>query len=342
MKAARVVDGRVCVSDVPVPEPGPDEALVRITAAGVCHSDLDLARGEWAGVRPASVIGHEAIGVVEALGAGGERVVDVGNRVILGLGSAGGAYWCGACEYCLRGSPRHCPQTKPVLGTFAEYFSIWAPALVTLPDSVGDLDAPLACGGLTAYGAVKKLLKHEVPPGRPVAVIGAAGGLGHYAVQLAAGFGYEVVGIDIGRDRLDFVTSLGAPRVVDAGDGDDAVCSAVGGVDAALVFTPRIAGFQLGLKLLRPGGLFVGVGVPPTSEGDLRVNPLMFLTKDPTLVYSAVGNIQDMRELVGLAAAGRVRTHVSRRGPLSELDAIFEELDAGSYLGRAVVDDLAN
>jgi propanol-preferring alcohol dehydrogenase len=130
--------------------------------------------------------------------------------------------------------------------------------------------------------------------------------------------------------------------VVDAGDGDDAVCSAVGGVDAALVFTPRIAGFQLGLKLLRPGGLFVGVGVPPTSEGDLRVNPLMFLTKDPTLVYSAVGNIQDMRELVGLAAAGRVRTHVSRRGPLSELDAIFEELDAGSYLGRAVVDDLAN
>jgi D-arabinose 1-dehydrogenase-like Zn-dependent alcohol dehydrogenase len=88
--------------------------------------------------------------------------------------------------------------------------------------------------------------------------------------------------------------------------------------------------------------LFVGVGLPPSSEGEIRVDPYFFLTKDPTLVYSAVGTVQDMRELVSLVAAGRVRTHVSRRGALSELGAIFEELDAGRYLGRAVVDDLAN
>jgi propanol-preferring alcohol dehydrogenase len=342
MKAARIEDGRVRIRDVPVPDPGPDEALVHISAAGLCHSDLDLARGGWAGVPPSEVIGHEAIGVVEALGPGSHRFVSEGDRVILGLGSAGGGYWCGACEHCLRGSPRHCPRAKHVLGTFAEYFSIWAPALVKLPDAVDDLDAPLACGGLTAYGAVKKLSKHGIVPGRPVAVIGAAGGLGHYGVQLAATFGYDVVGVDIGQERLDFAASLGARLVVDASEAADMVPKAVGGVDAALVFSSRIAGFRLGLRLLRVGGLFVGVGVPPTSDGDLRVNPLEFLMKDPTLIYSGVGNVQDMRELVGLAAGGRVRTHVSRRGRLSELEAILGDLEARRYLGRAVVNDLAN
>lgn len=330
------------IRDVPVPDPGPDEVLVHIRAGGLCHSDIYLARGGWAGLPPSAVIGHEAIGVVESLGPGAHRYVAEGDRVILGLGGAGGGYWCGACEHCLRGSPRHCPRAKHVLGTFAEYFSIWAPALVKLPDAIDDLDAPLACGGLTAYGAVKKLSDHGVVPGRPVAVIGAGGGLGHYGVQLAANFGYDVVGVDLGQTRLDLAASLGARLAVDAGEAEDVVRKASGGVDAALVFSSRIAGFQLGLRLLRTGGLFVGVGVPPTSDGDLRVNPFEFLTKDPTLVYSGVGNVQDMRELVDLAAAGQVRTHVSRRGPLSELGSILEDLDAGRYLGRAVVDDLAN
>ena len=122
----------------------------------------------------------------------------------------------------------------------------------------------------------------------------------------------------------------------------EAKITADGGVHAALVFTPRIAGFELGLKVLRPGGLFVGVGVPPSSEGPMKLDPFMLLMKDPTVVYSAVGTVQDMRELVNLVASGRIKTHVSRRGKLSELGVIFDELAAGAYLGRAVVDDLAN
>ena len=342
MKTARYEDGAVHIREIPVPDPGPDEALVHISAAGVCHSDLHMARGEWAAVGQVGLIGHEAIGVVESLGPGAERFVGVGDRVILGLGGAGGGYWCGACEYCLGGSPRHCAQTRPVVGTFAEYFSIWAPALVTLPDAVGDLDAPLACGGLTAYGAVKKLTKFGVVPGRPVAVIGAAGGLGHYALQLATEFGYDVVAVDIGRERLDFARSLGARIAVEPGDAAAAMAEVGGGVDAALVFSSRIAGFHLGLKLLRAGGLFVGVGLPATSDGKIEVDPFEFLIKDPTLIYSGVGTVQDMRELVGHAAAGRVKTHVSRVGPLSELGAIFDELGEARYLGRAVVNDLAN
>jgi D-arabinose 1-dehydrogenase-like Zn-dependent alcohol dehydrogenase len=114
-----------------------------------------------------------------------------------------------------------------------------------------------------------------------------------------------------------------------------------GGVDAALVFSARLAGFELGLRLLRKGGLFVAVGIPPTSDGPLQLDLFQFFQNEPTLIYSAVGTVQDMRELVDLAAQGRVKSHVSRTGPLSDLGHIFDELEAGKYLGRAVVDDLS-
>jgi propanol-preferring alcohol dehydrogenase len=188
MKAARIVNGELGIHDVDAPTPGVDQALLRITASGVCHSDLHLARGDWYGMQPPS-IGHEAIGIVEDLGPGAERFVKVGDRVIVGLGGSGGGFWCGACEFCLGGKPRLCAQTQNVMGTFAEQFVTYAPGLVALPDSIPDSEAPLACGGLTAYGAIKKVIAHGVLPGRTVAVIGAAGGLGHYAVQLLTAFG---------------------------------------------------------------------------------------------------------------------------------------------------------
>ncbi|MBK7947996.1 MAG: zinc-binding dehydrogenase [Deltaproteobacteria bacterium] len=339
MKAARLEQGKLLIRDEPVPTPGEGEALVRISAAGVCHSDLHMARGDWFGPMTGGV-GHEAIGVVTALGPGAERDVKVGDRVILGLCGTGGGYWCGACEYCLGGTPRHCAQSKGIIGTFSEYFPVYARSLVKIPPSIGDHEAPLACGGLTAYGAVKKLAKHHVLPGRPIAVIGAAGGLGHYAVQIATAFGYRVVGVDIGAERLAFVESLGADRAVGADDAVEVVQREYGGVDAVLVFSARMAGFRLGFELLKKAGLFVAVGLPATSEGNIELNPFAFFMKDPTVIYSAVGTVQDMRELVELAAAGRVRSHVSRRGPLSDLPSIFDELEAAKYLGRAVIDDL--
>src|SRR3954447_12249565 len=163
MRAARIEDGTLGIKDVDVPVPGEDEALVRITAAGVCHSDLHLVRGDWYGVQP-PVLGHEAIGVVEALGTGADRFVAVGDRVILGLGGTGGGYWCGACEYCMRGQPRHCAQSKGIMGTFAQEFCVYAKSLVKLPDSVGDEEAALACGGLTGPRARQKPPQHHPLP----------------------------------------------------------------------------------------------------------------------------------------------------------------------------------
>jgi alcohol dehydrogenase, propanol-preferring len=268
--------------------------------------------------------------------------VQLGDRVIVGLGGSGGGFWCGACEYCLGGKPRLCAQAQPVMATFAEQFVVYAPGLVVLPESVSDAEAPLACGGLTAYGAVKKALAHGVLPGRRVAVIGAAGGLGHYAVQLLTAFGFRVVGVDIGEARLDFVRSLGAELAVEPDRAREVVQGELGGVDAVLVFSARVAGYDLGLQLLRKAGLFVGVGLPPTSDGAFSIDVFRLFSIEPTIVFSAVGTVQDMRELVGLAAAGKVRTHVGRTGPLSDLGAMFEELEAGDFLGRAVITDLTN
>jgi propanol-preferring alcohol dehydrogenase len=342
MKAISLEDGELHVRDLPTPQPGRDEARVRLRASGVCHSDLHLARGDWMGVPRSGMLGHEGIGTVEALGPGAERFVSVGDRVILGLGGLGGGYWCGACEYCLAGKPRHCAQSKPCIGAFAEQMAVWAPALVKIPESIGDDQAPLACGGLTAFGAVRKLVKHGVAPGSTIAIVGAAGGLGHYGVQIANAFGYRVIGIDVGEDRLGFVRSLGAMRALSAEEAAAVVQAEYGGVDAVLVFAARLAGFELGLQLLRRGGLFVAVGIPPSSDGNLQLHPWLLFLTDPTIIYSAVGTVQEMRELVDLAAAGKVQTHVSRVGSLSDVPTIFDELEAGKYLGRAVITDLSH
>lgn len=339
MKAARLVNGTLQIQDLPTPEPGFEEARIRMSSAGVCHSDLHIVRGDWAGIPGNMPLGHEGIGIVEALGPGADRYTKVGDRVILGLGGTGGGYWCGACEYCMRGEPRHCAQAKGIMGTFSQEFCVYAKSLVTLPDVIGDEEAALACGGLTAYGAVKKLLKHHILPGRHIAVIGAAGGLGHYAVQIASSFGYKVVAVDIGEDRLKFASSLGATMALSP---DDAVAAVqeFGGVDASLVFSARLSGFELGLQMLRRGGLWVGVGIPASSEGNIQLNPWEFFRRDPTLIYSAVGTVQDMRELVDMAADGRVKSHVGRTAVLSEVGSVFDDLEAGRYVGRAVLTDM--
>jgi propanol-preferring alcohol dehydrogenase len=342
MKAALLDATGFSIQDVERPVAGEGHALVHLTAAGVCHSDVHLVRHDWAGATAAGPFGHEGVGIVEALGPGADRFVQVGDRVILGLGGSGGGHWCGACSFCLDGRPRLCAQAKGIAGTYAEYLSVNARSLVVLPDQVGDHEVPLACGGLTAYGAVRKLQQHGVAPGAPIAIVGAAGGLGHYAVQLAGTFGYKVVGVDKGDNRVGFLATMDLHTAVDADEAEEVVEGSFGGVAACIVFSPRIAGFQLGLRLLRRGGVFISVGIPATSEGNLEISPLELFRRDLVIASSAVGNVQEMRELVELAADGRVATHVSRVGTLSQLGQILDELEAGAYLGRAVLDDLAN
>jgi len=343
MKAAILEDGKLNVKDVPKPSPGNEEALVKITSTGVCHSDVHIVKGDWPKVIPSvpMPIGHEGIGIVEELGPGAEKFIKKGDRVILGLGGSGGGYWCGACEYCLGGKPMLCKEAKGIFGTYAEYISLWAKSLVKLPDEVSDNEVPLACGGLTAYSALKKLNKFGILPGNQIAIVGAAGGLGHYAVQIAKAFGYKVIGVDVGKEKIQFLKELNVEYPVDVNEAVEFVKKTFRGVYASIVFSPKIAGFELGLKLLRRGGIFVSVGMPAESEGDFSISPLDLFFKAPIIMPSAVGTVQDMRELVQLAAEGKVTTHVSRVAKLSEVNQIIDELEQGKYTGRAIINNLA-
>jgi len=340
MRAAIVEKiGKVSIKDIPKPSPGYEEALVKISTAGVCHSDLHMALGDWQEAPTPFPLGHEGIGIVEELGPGAEPFIQKGDRVIFGLGGTAGAYWCGSCEYCLAGKPMLCPKQQYLFGIFSEYISVWAKALVKIPDVIDDREAPLACAGLTAYSAVKKLFQLEISPGKPVAVIGAAGGLGHYAVQIAKAFGYKVIGIDIGPKKLEFVKQLGADYAIDASEALKFVKTELRGVYASLVFSSKMAGFELGLKLLKRGGVLIPVGLPAFNEGQMPVSLHGLIIKGLQIVSSLVGNVEEMRELVQLAAEGKVKTHVGRVANLSELNQVFKELGQGKFLGRAIIDN---
>ena len=135
--------------------------------------------------------------------------------------------------------------------------------------------------------------------------------------------------------------SLGAARALGPDEAPGVIFGEYGGVDASLIFAAKMAGFRLGFDVLGKHGLMVCVGLPATSEGNLEFNPFMLFAKDTTIIYSAVGTVEDMRELVHLAAAGKVKSHISRTGPLTELPTIFDELEGAQFHGRAVLTDLA-
>lgn len=339
MRAAIVEKiGSIIIKDIPKPSPGHEEALVKIFTAGVCHSDLHLSNGDWPVVKPPIPLGHEAIGIVEDLGPGAERFVKKGDRVILGLGGTAGAYWCGACEHCLAGKPMLCSQQRQLVGAYGEYMSVWAKALVKLPDEIDNKEVPLACAGLTAYSAIKKLTNFGIHMGKSIAIIGAAGGLGHYGVQIAKAFGYKVIGVDIGPEKLEFIKKMGADDAIDVSEAIDTISKKYKGVNASIVFSSKVAGFELGLKLLKRGGVLIAVGLPAFSEGSISVDPFGFILKGLHIIGSLVGTVEEMRELVQLAAEGKVKTHVGRTAKLSEINEVFDELEKGEFVGRAILE----
>ncbi|MFX1323838.1 MAG: zinc-dependent alcohol dehydrogenase [Promethearchaeota archaeon] len=336
MRAAILKEiGKVSIIDVPKPSPERGEALIKITTAGICHTDLHVVKGEWMQLPTPRPLGHEGIGIVEEMGPDSESDIEVGDRVILGLGGTGG-YWCGTCEYCLDGKSMYCPERKPIFGIFSEYISLWAQTLVKIPHELSDNEVSLACGGLTAYRAIKKLESLKISTGKNIAIIGAAGGLGHYAVQIAKSFGYEVIGVDKGPERLKFVKEQGADHAIDASE----VGKFVGGVHASVIFAANIPAYNLGIRLLKVGGTLIGVGIPPFSQGSMSITPFELIMKDLQITGSLTGTVEDMRELVQLAVDGKVKTHVGRTANLSEINDVFEEMSKGQFVGRAIITNL--
>jgi propanol-preferring alcohol dehydrogenase len=320
------------MQDLPTPEPGPGEVLVRIECTGLCHTDIHAARGDWP-VTPTLpfVPGHEGIGRIEALG-GGVTSRAIGDRVAI----AWLAYACGECAYCIGGRETLCASQQnsgySVNGTFAEYTVVAAAFATPVPDAVSSIDAaPLTCAGVTTYKAIKVA---GVTSAETVAIFGV-GGLGHLAVQYARIAGGFVIGVDVSPEKLAMATELGADHVVDAATTDPvAAIHALGGADVAVALAASPESFDQAYRSLRRGGRLVCVAMP-ADDAALSLPIFDTVVNGKTVIGSIVGTRNDLADVFALHAAGRTRVITVGR-KLDEVNESFGDVLAGRVPARVV------
>ncbi|MGB2602743.1 MAG: alcohol dehydrogenase catalytic domain-containing protein [Candidatus Sulfotelmatobacter sp.] len=346
MKAAILHDFRqqLSIEDVKRPRPTADEVLIQVEACGACHSDVHVADGDWkqlAGiVKKPLILGHEIAGhVVEK----GEAVEDlqIGDRV--------GVPWihwsCGECEFCREENENLCSRQKitgvTVDGGYAEFVKAPATHALKIPNGLSALEAaPLFCAGLTVYRALKgagilpgQRLAGQRLAGQRLAVFGI-GGLGHLAVQLGRAFGADVTAIDVSDEKLELARSFGAARTLNAA-ATDAVkeLRRSGRVHVALVTSAAKAAYDAAFSCLRPTGTLLVVGLPAEN---ICFPPILMAAGEIRIRASTVGTRQDLREVLNMAAAGKVRCQVVAR-PLAQANEVLGQLRKGQVSGRIVL-----
>ena len=334
MKAAVVPEfgEPLVIEDRPIPEPGRGQITVRMEAAGLCHTDIHAANGDWP-VKPTPpfVPGHEGVGTVHAIGAA-VTGVEPGQRVAVPwLG-----YACGTCKHCLTGWETLCLRQRntgySVDGCYAEYFLAEAAFAASVPDGVDSMEAaPLTCAGVTTYKAVKV---GNVRPGDLVAVSGV-GGLGHMAVQYAKIFGGTVAAVDVTDEKLQLAKDLGADIVIDARAEDPArVLQEHGGADVAIGLAVSDQSFAAAYAGLRRGGRLVLVALP--AAGSLSIPVFDTVLNGTSVIGSIAGTRADLADVFALHALGRTRVIYETR-PLDSVNKAIEDVLEGMARARIVL-----
>jgi propanol-preferring alcohol dehydrogenase len=337
MRAAVVqsFDQPLVVQDLAIPEPKGFEALVKVDYTGVCHTDLHAAHGDWP-VKPAPpfVPGHEGIGTVIAVGQDVSRI---------GVGDTVGNAWlwssCGECEYCETGWETLCPNQKnggyAVDGSFGQYMLVDSRYCPIIPAGVTDLAAaaPILCAGVTLYKGLKQT---GARPGQWVLISGV-GGLGHLAVQYAVAMGCRVAAVDVSDEKLALARHHGAEVTVNAMTVADPAAEIQaqtdGGVHGALVTAVNGKAFPQAIGALRRGGTVSLVGLPPEQ---FPLDIFSTVLNGLTVRGSIVGTRKDMAEAIDFFARGKVSPTYTVR-PLSDINAIFHEMEQGKIDGRIVM-----
>jgi propanol-preferring alcohol dehydrogenase len=319
--------------EVPIPVPGPGQALVKIISTGVCHTDLHAADGDWP-IKPTLpfIPGHEGAGIAVAIGPGVKHLKE-GDRVgIAWLGSA-----CGYCEYCLSGWETLCLKQQnsgySVNGSFAEYAVAEADYLGRIPDKLSFTEvAPILCAGVTTYKGLKQT---DTRPGEWV-VISGVGGLGHIAVQYAKAMGLHVVAVDVGAEKLELARKLGAELAIDASAGDPAkaIQEKIGGAHGVLVTAVSPIAFKQAIGMLRRGGTCVLNGLPP---GEFPLPIFDVVLNGYTVRGSIVGTRLDLQEALALAVDGKVKATIETQ-PLNAINDVLSRLKKGKVNGRVVLE----
>lgn len=326
--------------EVPTPEPGPGEVLLKVGGAGACHSDLHLMDWE-AGVLPFDppfTLGHENAGWVERVGAGVDAFRP-GDAV-----AVYGPWGCGHCRACRRSSENYCENAADIGkmggglgldGGMAEYLLVPSSRLL-LP--LGELDprdaAPLSDAALTPYHAIKRSL-HKLVPGSSTVVIGV-GGLGHMAVQILSAISpTRIIAVDQSPEKLDLAADVGADVTIQAGEDAAAqVADATRGRGAELVLD--LVGADDTLALAAQCGRFEGdITLVGIHGGSIAFS---FFSQPYEAAFSTTywGSAVELMECLDLARAGKIVVHVEHH-PLDDVADVYARLRDGKIDGRAVV-----
>ena len=358
MKAAVFQEANkpLTIEDVDIVDPRAGEVLVRTVCSGVCHSDLHFVDGLWQ-LPSACVLGHEAAGIVEAVGDG-VTYVKPGDRVIMSFRP-----FCGKCYYCLGGRPNLCSDPainaasatrlqwkgKPILqfasvGSFAEMMVTSENGVVKIPDEMPMAEASLiGCGVMTGVGAA--LYTAQVPGGAEVAIIGC-GGIGLNIIQgcRLAGAG-KIIAIDIVPSKLELASKFGATHTINSKDTDnlpEAIRDITGGTGVEYAFeaigVPDAV--TQAFAITRAGGTCVVVGMHPLGS-QISVPGPDFLQEKKLVgcMYGSTRFREHMPKLVDLFLQGRLdlTSLVSRRLKLEDVNEGFRAMKAGE-VARSVLE----
>ena len=358
MKAAvcRAFNEPLVIEELTIEEPEAGELLVDVKACAICHSDITYMDGGWGGDLPA-LYGHEAAGIVKAVGPETPGV-QVGDHVVVTLIRA-----CGQCFYCSRGDRVMCETTLPLstrtpirdaagapvaqmmnVGSFADQVLVHHSQIAVMPKDVDFAVASLlGCGVITGVGAAIKTT--HIAPGSSAVVIGA-GGVGLNVIQGAALSGANpLIAIDVNDSKLEASRAFGATHVINSMTQDAAaeVKALTNGRMADHVFVSVGSGpaIEQGLGLMGKGAETVIVGMPPTGV-TTTFDPSWLASDSQRIVGSKMGSAQtpmDIPQLVGLYRAGRLKLDelVTGTYPIEEINEAVDSVKRGDALRNVVV-----
>ncbi|KAH8658008.1 alcohol dehydrogenase GroES-like domain-containing protein [Xylariales sp. PMI_506] len=336
---------------VKVPEVGETDLLVKVHAAGFCHSDLQVIHGQF-GTQLPLIPSHEPAGTVVQVGRACQAKDEwnVGDRVgILNFKNA-----CGRCPGCALSKrqqggsldPRFCEAREMAGfkhdGAFAEYMVADPTTTVKLPDAVSfEQAAPLMCAGATVWGALEKATE-RLAPGETIAIIGI-GGLGHLGVQFGKAMGYRVVAIDNRPEGRQLATQVSNPElcpdlIIDSSTPATAAAeiyefTSGEGLAATVVCTDSLAANDWALTLLRIGGVSVLLGLPPNKW---RFDSSVIVFRELTLRGSYVASRESTQRMMAVVEQHKVESHLTVL-PLGEVARVTELYQDKSFSGRLVI-----
>jgi alcohol dehydrogenase len=313
------------LQDVPMPEPGPNQVVIKIHASGLCYTDVHQALGHFGMPYPMR-LGHEPVGEIVSVGPG-VLSRKVGDRV--------GVPWiqssCGRCEWCLRGLPQNCAKAVQAAidmpGGHAEYLLAFADATMLLPDGLSyEQAAPIFCAGYTVYSGLRIA---EPQPHERIAIVGI-GGLGHLALQYAHAAGFHTTAVTSSPDKVDLAKELGADDVVR--DGKE--LAKAGGADVVLATSNSNSAMSDALDALRPDGRLIVMGVDGADK--FSFTPAALLNKRVRVIMSSQNSRRDLFEALAWVAEKKVKV-VTETFSLDEIPKAYDKVASGKVRFRAVV-----